>query len=234
MADNQDGKARERRMVDAFTRAQHALLVLACSLAYLTGEVDALRPVHVTMGYTAGGVMLLRLIWGLVGPRRVRLSGLGHRLTPLSQWRTLSMQHGQMNWPSLLLPLSVVGLMGAVCTVTLSGYITYMAFWGNRIQELHESLGNVLLLLVMVHVSVVMALRVLRWGKSPRPMFTGRVWGQGPDLVRHDLKPLAWALLVAALAFWTWQAVSVLEDPGYLQQPRWLHPHGGYVGDDDD
>jgi cytochrome b len=62
-----------RRMIkiwDPFVRLAHWALVAGFFVAYLT-EDDVLI-LHVWAGYLVGGIVALRTLWGLVGPRRAR------------------------------------------------------------------------------------------------------------------------------------------------------------------
>ncbi len=65
--------ARDQTKVwDIGIRAGHWLLVLAFAVAYVTeGEP---RWLHVYAGYAIGAWVLLRLLWGLVGPRHARFA----------------------------------------------------------------------------------------------------------------------------------------------------------------
>ena len=78
-----------RRVVDATTRMQHWLMALSFTGAYLSAESERWRLLHVTLGYTLAGLLVFRVLWGLFGPRQVRLAALGRKLQ-------------SQNWPMAL------------------------------------------------------------------------------------------------------------------------------------
>ena len=57
---------------DPFVRVFHWSLVALFATAYVTGD-DAAR-VHIAAGYAIAGLLALRVVWGLVGPRHARFS----------------------------------------------------------------------------------------------------------------------------------------------------------------
>ena len=87
-----------RRVIDAPTRMFHWLFALSFVGAYLTAEGERLRMLHVTLGYTLAGLLVFRLVYGLVGPRQVRLSALWSKLSGGAAWlRSLRMRP---RWPA--------------------------------------------------------------------------------------------------------------------------------------
>ena len=59
---------------DAPVRVFHWLMVLSFAGAYLSAESERWRLLHVTLGYTFGGLVAFRLVWGLVGTRYARFA----------------------------------------------------------------------------------------------------------------------------------------------------------------
>lgn len=227
------GSAGKRRVVDAFTRTLHGLMALSFVLAYISSEVDSFRFVHVTMGYTLGFVVLLRLAWGLAGPRRVHLGPLFRRFPSSSE---LIENVQELEWKVLLkhlLNLSITIVLISALPVLVSGYMTYFSLLGKWTKEIHETAANFMLVAVICHIGSVGALTLLAPETQMRPMITGYVAGTGPHLVKQNLITVSLALLVMAASFWVWQSYQYAVDPQYLAQPEWLHPVGGYKNNDD-
>jgi cytochrome b len=57
---------------DPLVRVCHWLLVVAFFVAYFTE--DDLLTVHVWAGYVVGGTVVLRVLWGFIGPKHARFS----------------------------------------------------------------------------------------------------------------------------------------------------------------
>lgn len=70
----------------------------------------------------------------------------------------------------------VLALLGVLIGLCVTGYLmTLDAFWGNQtLEDIHEVLANVSLVLVALHVAGVVVASVEHGENLVRSMFTGR------------------------------------------------------------
>jgi cytochrome b len=234
--------APSRRTIDAATRAFHWLLALCFTGAYLTADGERWRLVHVSLGYTMIGLIAFRLVWGLLGPRHARLSHWGSRLKAAPQFMR-ALREGR---PSLVMAqnvlnaLAVLSLMALVVLTTASGYVSYEELTGDWMEEVHETMGNGLLVIVLAHIGLLIGASVLRGRNLLMPMVTGKTEGKGPDLVKRNHALLATVMLAAVLGFWAWQwsQAPAGGDPGTSTSAGGQSDHrahnGKHIDDDDD
>lgn len=233
-----------RLAVDAPTRMFHALFAAAFLGAWLTAETERLRALHVTLGYTMAGLLVFRIVYGLVGPRHARLSLLWRRMAAVPVWLRSAAQRWRtpagIAWrPALPLAIggSIVLLLAATVPQVLTGYGTFHE-WDDALgfelfEEVHETLGNAMLVLVLVHLAAVIAQSFSIGRNLPWQMVDGRAPGRGPDVAGGNRRWLAAALLVAVMGYgaWEWrQSPEGLITPAALQ--GWVS--GGGHDDHDD
>ncbi|MFY8118101.1 MAG: cytochrome b/b6 domain-containing protein [Roseateles sp.] len=199
-----------RLMVDAPTRAFHWLFALSFAGAWITAESERWRALHETLGYAFGGLLLLRLAYGLLGPRPARLGALWQRVAGLGDWlrRARGGQPDLKRALSLSMGAVVLGLLALALPLALSGHAA-QAEWlglGHALEELHEFLANGALTLVLAHLSLIALLSLLRGKNLALPMLSGRASEPGPDLVKASRGWLALLLLLAYLSFVAWMS----------------------------
>lgn len=135
-------------------------------------------PPHEWAGYVLGALVLLRIIWGFVGPKNARFSSF--LPTPKSIAAHLhELKTGQFDRRAGHNPIGgamVLLLLGLLVIVTISGWmLTLDQFWGEDwVEELHEISANITMIAVVFHVSGVVLMQV--WTKIPliQTMVTGR------------------------------------------------------------
>ena len=203
-------------------RMFHWLFALSFVGAYISADSEHWRLLHVVLGYTMAGLLVGRLVYGLVGPRPARVSVLWRKVSGTRAWLhglVASCRAGdpitQVPWrqgQNLLMSGALLGLLVMVIPMTLTGYATFHDWgdvWGGEVfAELHEFLGDLYLMGVLAHLALLGWLSFSRRKNQAMPMLTGRIPGPGPDLVAHERRWLAAVLLVSVCAYWVWEIVN--------------------------
>ncbi len=201
-----------RLMIDAPVRAFHGLFALSFAGAWLTAESERWRDLHVTLGYAFGGLLLFRLVYGLVGPRQARLALLWHRVSGVGDWlRNARVGRVDLSRAATLgMGAAMLLLMAVAAPLVLSGCVGYVEWLGmeDATEEVHEFFANLAMALVGAHLALIVLLSTLRRRNLAMPMLTGRTPGPGPDLVKANRTWLAVLILAACVGFVGWQTVQ--------------------------
>lgn len=192
---------------DAPVRVFHWLMVLSFAGAYLTAEMDDLRLLHVTLGYTMAGLVAFRLVWGLVGTRYARFANfvrgpgrVAHYLRTLFQRRP---EHHVGHNPAGAMTILAFLLLTPI--VAGLGWATYYEYGGEAMEEVHEVLANLMLAMVGIHVVGVLASSWAHHENLVKAMITGRKTGQRQDGISSAWRSVAVVLLLCVLSFWWFQ-----------------------------
>ena len=174
---------------DPFVRLFHWTLVLAFIVAFITEE-DFLA-IHTFAGYTVSGLILLRIVWGIIGTRHARFSDFIYSKETIKQFikDTLSFKArryiGHNPAGGAMILLMIISLL----ITTFTGIAVYGAeeqagpmaslfsqshgFWGKAFEEIHEFFANFTLLLVCIHVAGVIIESMIHKENLVKSMITG-------------------------------------------------------------
>jgi cytochrome b len=125
-------------------RAYHATLAILTVLAFLTGEAGL---VHEWLGYGVAAVIAVRLIWATTGVRQLGLM----RFYP--EFKGLRLDNAATH-PAVSRTL-LLGIAACLIGVTATGLVLDDGREG-PLEDLHESLGNLLMWLVGAHVAYLL------------------------------------------------------------------------------
>ncbi len=199
------------RVWDAPTRVFHWLLVFSFAGAYLTSESERWSLVHITLGYTLGGLIAFRLIWGFVGTRYARFTsfvkGPSEVLQYAKSMATLKPKHFVGHNP--LGAVAIVLLIVSGIAIVVTGYAAFNEIGGEWVAELHEIASHIMLILVGIHLVGVIAASWLHKENLARAMVNGFKQGKAADGISRVWVSVAALLLAAVLGFWYLQGAPV-------------------------
>ena len=176
-------KTRQVKVWDILVRFTH-WTVAAGIIANLFFTEDG-SDLHVYVGYTVLGLVVVRLLWGLVGTRYARFTNffptptrLKRHLSALSI-RRVDEQHLGHNPLAAIMMLS---LWAVIIGLGVTGYLmetdifSHIQLLGNKdvLEEIHELLANSLYLLVPLHIVAAIAMSYWQRQNLIKSMITGK------------------------------------------------------------
>lgn len=190
-------------------RLGHWLMVGGFCIAWLTGDSETFRLVHVIAGATVVGVATFRLPWGFIGTRYARFVEFVRGPIAVKDYLNSLLKlepahhtgHNPAGGWAIVLLLSLGILTG------LAGWAIYNDIGGHLLEELHEGLAAAMLTVVVVHVGGVISSSLMHNENLVRSMLTGRKQGS-PEAAIPSARPLAALLLLAWIAATGWLIAS--------------------------
>lgn len=192
------GRTAHIRVWDLPVRLFHWLLVATILVAFLSAEEDSgFSAWHIPAGWIAAVLIAFRLVWGFVGGEHARFADflkpgeIGHHVGSLFSGKPeRSIGHNALGG------LAIIALLGTVAGIIYTG----ATMQGDAGEELHETLGNVLLALIALHVIAVIAMSLLTKDNLIRAFVTGRKRADQHPGVADARPPASLAIPVAAVA----------------------------------
>ncbi len=199
---------------DLPTRLFHWLLVLSFAAAYLTAESERLRVIHMTFGYTVAGLLVFRVLWGLMGTRWAKFSSFWPSPKKAINYGLSLVDKAQAphyTGHNPLGALAVYGLLTLGLATTALGY-SYVQLDQEWIAEVHEALANLMLALVFAHVFGVVISSKKHKENLAKSMVTGDKQGEPEEAIKNTRPIVALLLLVVVGGFWftAWQQPDLL------------------------
>ena len=190
-------------------RLGHWLMVGGFTLAWLTGDSESFRLVHVIAGATVVGVASFRLAWGFIGSRYARFVDFVRGPAAVKEYLTslLRLQPNHHVGHNPAGGWAIVLLLGLGIVTGLAGWAIYNDIGGHWLEEIHEALAATMLTVVIVHVAGVISGSLLHGENLVRAMVNGYKQGAADAAIR-SARPLAAALLLAWVALACWWIAS--------------------------
>jgi cytochrome b len=164
------------RVWDAFVRVFHWSLVASFAVAWLSGE--DWKSLHIWAGYAAAALIALRLVWGLIGTHYARFSQVVRPpLVVASYLRDVATgREARYLGHNPAGGAMIVALLATLVGLCLSGWLlTTDTFWGSEpMEDIHETLANLALILVGLHIAGVVVSSIQHNENLIRSMITGR------------------------------------------------------------
>ncbi len=226
------------RVWDLPVRVFHWSFAVAFAGAYLLGESERWRDVHVALGYAAAALVGFRLVWGFVGTHHARFASF--RYTPVQAWQYLSkLSRGQAAHHTGHNPAgswAIYALLALGLATAVSGWLRYEDVGGEAVEAAHELLANAWLGLVILHVAAVLTSSVLHRENLPRAMLSGykQAAAGEPDVAPRTAVGVGLLLATVALV-----AGLIVRGAGSVESPPGAkHPArseiAGHARPDDD
>ena len=154
-------------------RVFHWLLVICFAGAWITGDTEKLKLWHLAFGYTAGALIVFRILWGLVGTRYARFSSFvtSPRTALRHGWELIRGTQKHHLGHNPLGGWMMLSLMACVVLLVASGYVLYQE-WMEE-DDLHEGLANVAITLVFFHVVAAIIMSRVEKDNLIKSMWTG-------------------------------------------------------------
>ena len=196
---------------DAPVRIFHWLLALCFLGAWLTAENDGYEMLHYAFGYTAGLLVVFRIIWGIIGSRYARFSDfikgpktIIHHFVNMIKGRFDETYLGHNPLGAIVMIALMLLTLGTAAT----GYLCLSEIYGESSEELHEGIATVMLAVVGLHIAAAVVMSFMQKENLPRAMVTGRKTSSNHNLAIRSSHVFVGLLLIVIAGYFFWSVLN--------------------------
>jgi len=204
---------------DIPTRLFHWTLAGSFALAWLTSEGDEWRSIHVFLGYLMLGLVVFRLVWGLVGSHYSRFSSFWFGPREALEYLKLVFKkaaprhvgHNPTGSLAIYILLALVTVTGLTGVLTLGGdeQQGLLAGWfsfsdAKLLKNLHELSANLMMLVVAGHITGVVVESWLHKENLARSMVHGYKLADADTPLARPHWPVAALMVLVILGYSVW------------------------------
>lgn len=196
---------------DAPVRIFHWLLALCFLGAWLTAENDGYEMIHYAFGYTAGLLVLFRIVWGIIGSRYARFSDfikgpktIIHHFVNMIKGRFDEAYLGHNPLGAIVMIALMLLTLGTAAT----GYLCLSEIYGESSEELHEGIATVMLAVVGLHIAAAVVMSFMQKENLPRAMVTGRKTCANHSLAIRSSHVFVSLLLIVIAGYFFWSVLN--------------------------
>lgn len=197
-------------------RLSHWMLVTSFFACYITSFYEELLNLHIAIGIVVFGMLLMKIVWGVIGPKYARWSDFHFSLSSLKlyfvkkikdRYREIEAGHNPASsWFAFL-----VTWIGIFCCIT--GFILYGIQEGNGLfsfmneeyytymyiyEDIHIILVYVLIVMIAFHITGVLIEQFYHKTNMVMAMVTGYKKAKGEDIkTTYLMNFLGWIYIVA-------------------------------------
>lgn len=166
----------EIKVWDIAVRIFHWSLVASFAFAWLSAE--EWDKAHEYVGYYIGGLIIFRLLWGLIGTKYARFTNFVYSPSHIINYLKSQLTHKSERYlgHNPAGGAMIIALLISLSATTVTGILmTTNKYWGSEfLEEAHEAAATLTLVLVGLHVAGVLYSSLAHNENLVRSMINGR------------------------------------------------------------